>query len=84
MDTLADGDVEEKRALQLASAKVQKQAEELPLARQIQVTKDFVDRVRKRMPAADEKIRLAQVALQEAINENDYDIRQLPLAEARL
>ena len=36
------------------------------------------------MPAADEKIRLAQVALQEAINEKDYDIRELPMAEARL
>ena len=79
LDTLADGDVEEKRALQ-----AQKQAEELPLAHQIQVTKDFVDRVRKRMPAADEKIRLAQVALQEALNEKDYDIRELLLAEARL
>ena len=65
LDTLTDGDVEEKRALQLALTKAQKQAEELPLARQIQVTKDFVDRVRKRMPAADEKIRLAQVALEE-------------------
>ena len=84
LDTLTDGDVEEKRALQLALAKAQRQAEELPLARQIKVTKDFVDRVRKRMPAADEKIRLAQVALQEAINEKDYDIRELPLAEARL
>ena len=84
LDTFADGDVEEKRALQLALAKAQKQAEELPLARQIQVTKDFVDRVRKRMPAADEKIRVAQVALQEAMDEKEYDIRELPLAEARL
>ena len=54
------------------------------MARQIQVTKDFVNRVRKRMPAADEKIRLAQVALQEAMDEKDDDIRELPLAEARL
>ena len=62
LDTLADGDVEEKRVLQMALVKAQKQAEELPLARQIQVTKDFVDRVRKRMPAADEKIRVATFA----------------------
>ena len=54
------------------------------MARQIQVTKDYVDRVRKLMPAADEKIRLAQVALQEATNEKDYDICELLLAEARL
>ena len=55
--------------MQLALVKAQKQAEDLPLARQIQVTKDFVDRVRKRMLAADEKIRVAQVALQEAMDE---------------
>ena len=36
------------------------------------------------MPAADEKIRVAQVALQEAMDEKEYDIRELPLAEARL
>ena len=38
------------------------------------------------MSAADEKIRLAQVAvaLQEAMDEKDYDIRELLLAEARL
>ena len=70
--------------MQLALAKAQKQAEELPLARQIQVAGDFVHMVRKRMPAADEKIRLVQVALEEAINEKDYDIRELLLAEARL
>ena len=36
------------------------------------------------MLTADEKIRVAQVALQEAMDEKDYDIRELPLADARL
>ena len=36
------------------------------------------------MPAADEKIRVAQVALQEAMDEKDNDIRELLLAKARL
>ena len=36
------------------------------------------------VPAADEKIRLAQVALQEAMDEKNHDIREHPLAEARL
>ena len=44
----ADGELEEKRALELALHKAQKQAEEHPLA-QTQVTKYFVDRVIERM-----------------------------------
>ena len=82
--SLGDGDVEERRALELALSKAQKQAEDLPVARQIEVTKEFIARAKKRMLVADEKIRLAQVALQDAMEEKEYDIREVPLAEARL
>ena len=51
--------------------KAQKQAEEMPVVRQIKVTKDFIARAKKRMIVADEKIRLAQVALQDARDEKD-------------
>ena len=72
------------RALELALSKAQKQAEDLPVARQIEVTKEFIAGAKKRMLVADEKIRLVQVALQDAMEENEYDIREVPLAEARL
>ena len=55
--SFGDGDVEKRRALQLALSKAQKQ---------------------------DEKIRLAQVALQDAMEEKEYDMREVPLTEARL
>ena len=42
LKSLGDGDVEEKRALESALLKAQKQAEEMPAARQIEVTKDFI------------------------------------------
>ena len=84
LNSLGDGDVEEKRALESALSKAQKQAEELPVARQIEVTKVFIARTKKRMIVADEKIRLAQVALQDARDEKEYDMREVPLAEARL
>ena len=84
LNPLGDGDVEKKRALESALLKAQKQAEEMPVARQIEVTKDFIARAKKRMIAADEKIHLAQVAWQDAEDEKDYDMREVPLAEARL
>ena len=62
--------MEEKRVLWVVLARAQKQA---PVGAPDP----------ERMPAADE-IRLAQVALQEAMYEKDYDIREVPLAEARL
>ena len=84
LSSLGDGDVEEKRALELALVKAQKQSEELPVARQIEITKEFIARAKKRILVADEKIRLAQVALQDARDEKEYDVREVPLAEARL
>ena len=84
LNSLGVGDVEEKRALESALLKAQKQAEEVPSARQIEVTKDFIARAKKRMMVADEKIRLAQVAVQDAKDEKDSDMREVPLAEARL
>ena len=84
LSSLGDGDAAEKRALEVALAKAQKQAEEMPVARQIEVTKEFITRAKKRMLVADEKIRLAQVALQDAMDEKEYDLREVPLAEARL
>ena len=72
--------MEERRALKLALAKAQKQAEDLPVARQIEVTEEFI----ARMLVADEKIRLAHVALQDAMEEKEHDMREVPLAEARL
>ena len=39
---------------------------------------------KKRMLVADEKIRLAQVALQDAMDDKEYDLREVLLAEARL
>ena len=56
------GDVEEKRALELALVKAQKQSEELPVACQFEITKEFIARAEKRILVADKKIRLAQVA----------------------
>ena len=84
LSSLGDGDAAEKRALEVALVKAQKQAEEMPVARQIEVTKEFIMRAKKRMLVADEKIRLAQVALQDAMDEKEYDLREVPLAEARL
>ena len=84
LNSLGDGDVEEKHVLELALSKAQKQAEEMPVDRQIEVTKDFIARAKRRMIVADEKIRLAKVALQDARDERDYDMREVPLAEARL
>ena len=73
--------MEEKRALEeLALVKVHKQAKELPVARQIEITKEFIARAKKRILVADEKIRLAQVALQDARDEKDYDVREVPQA----
>ena len=42
LSSLGDGDAAEKRALEVALAKAQKQAEEMPVARQIEVTKEFI------------------------------------------
>ena len=73
-------------ALKLESAllKAQKQAEKMPVARQIEVSTDFITRAKKRMIVADKKVRLAQVALQDAKDEEDYDVREVSLAESRL
>ena len=79
---LADGDVEEKQALELALHKAQKQAVERPLAHTGHEV--FCRQGQETDADADEKIRLAQVALQEAMDEKDYDIRELPSAEVRL
>ena len=38
---------------------------------QIEITKEFIARAKKRMFVADEKIRLAQVALQDAKDEKE-------------
>ena len=84
LSSLGGGDAAERRALEAASAKAQKQAEEMPVARQIEVTKDFITRAKMRMLVADEKIRLAQAAVQDAMDEKEYDLREVPLAEARL
>ena len=84
IDLLGEGDVEEKRVLELSLQKAEQQAEALPLSRQIAATKEFIERAKKRIPAADEKISVARVALQDALDEKEYDSRQLPLAEARL
>ena len=70
--SLGDGNVEERRALELALAKAQKQAEDLPVDRQIEVTNEFI---KKRM-----LVRLAQVALQDAMEEKEYDMREVPLS----
>ena len=47
------------------------------------VTKDFIARAKKRMTVANEQIRLAQDALQDAMDEKDHDMREVPLAETR-
>ena len=62
--------------------KAQKQAE-VPHTRQIEETREFIARARKRILHADEKIRLAEQAVAEAKKEK-YDLRELPLAESRL
>ena len=74
--SLGDGDVEE--SLDVASSKAQKQAEDLPVARQIEVTKEFIADA-----GCNRKNSFAQVALQDAM-EKEYDMREVPLAEARL
>ena len=84
IDLLGEGDAEEKRVLQFSLQKAEQQAEALPLSRQIASTKEFIERAKKRIPVADEKIRMARVALQDALDEKEYDSRELPLAEARL
>ena len=43
-----------------------------------------IARAKKRILVADEKIRLAQVALRDARDDKEYDVREVPLAEARL
>ena len=84
IDLLGEGDAEEKRVLQLSLQKAEQQAEVLPLSRQIAATKEFIERAKKRIPLADKKIRVARVALQDALDEKEFDSRELPLAEARL
>ena len=74
LNLVGDGNVEGKRALKF---KAQKQAEEMLVARQIEVTKDIMTRVKKRMLVADENIRFVQVALQDAMGENDHDTREV-------
>ena len=44
LNSLGVGDVEEKRALYLALVKAEEQAEEMSVARQIEVTKEFIHR----------------------------------------
>ena len=61
-----------------------KQSEELPVARQIEITEEFIARAKKRILVADKKIHMAQVALQDARDEKEYDVREVLLAEARL
>ena len=83
INSLGDGDAEAKKALESSLAKAQKQAE-VPHTRQIEETREFIARARKRILHADEKIRLAEQAVAEAKEEKEYDLRELPLAESRL
>ena len=83
INSLGDGDAEAKKALESSLAKAQKQAE-VPHSRQIEETREFIARARKRILHADEKIRLAEQAVAEAKEEKEYDLRELPLAESRL
>ena len=52
--------------------------------RQIEETREFIARARKKTLHADEKIHLAEQALAEAKEEKEYDLQELPLAESRL
>ena len=81
INLLGEGDAEEKRVLQLSLQKAEQQAEVLPLSRQIASTKEFIERAKKRILVADEKIRVGRVALQDALDEKEWDSRELPLAE---
>ena len=83
INSLGDGDAEAKKALESILAKAQKQAE-VPHTRQIEETREFIARARKRILHADEKIRLAEQGVAEAKQEKEYDLRELPLAESRL
>ena len=83
IDSLGDGDAEARKALESSLAKAKKQAE-VPHTRQIEETREFIARTRKRILHADEKIRLAEQAVAKAKEEKEYDLRELPLAESRL
>ena len=50
----------------------------MPVARQIKVT---IARGKQRVFVADEKIRLAQFALQDALDEKGREVRECPSAE---
>ena len=62
INSLGDGDAEAKKVLESSLAKAQKQAE-IPHTRQIEETREFIARARKRILHADEKIRLAEQAV---------------------
>ena len=76
--------MEVRHALELVLSKAQKQAEDWPVVCQIEVTKEFIARAKKPMLVADEKNSFAQVPFQDVMEEKEYDIREVPLAEARL
>ena len=69
--------MEAKRALVLV--KTQTQSEQLPVARQIEITKEFIARPKKWILVAEEKKRLAQVALQGARDWKEFDVREVLL-----
>ena len=76
LSSLGDGDMEGNVHWSWRCVWEQKHSEELPVAHQISRKKSSL--------VANEKIRLAQVALQNARGEKDHDVREILLAEARL
>ena len=80
INSLGDGVAKAKKALESSLAKAQKQAE-VPHTRQIGETREFIAKARKRILHADEKIHLAEQAVAEAKEEEEYDWRELAQGE---
>ena len=74
INSLGDGDAEAKKVLESSLAKAQKQVE-IPHTRQIEESREFIARARKRILHADEKICLAEQTVAEAKEEKEYNLR---------